>query len=298
MEAFIAAFARRHALPAGFSRVVPCYLAALRWLLALDREKGIPIVGLCGAQGTGKSTLAAFLVAAAREADGLNLLSLSLDDFYLPRKKRLDLSRDVHPLLATRGVPGTHDLELLESTLRRALDLRAGNRLRVPVFDKATDDRVPESGWRHVDGSFDLIVLEGWCVGAEPQSEDALARPVNSLEADRDPDGVWRRWVNDQLAAGYRRLFACLDGLVFLCAPDMASVFRWRLEQEQKLGRSDGDRIMSSAEVRDFIGHYERITRHCLTTMPPVADVVLWLDSAHGCERVESAATLREIRGP
>src|SRR6188472_2123866 len=75
------------------------------------------LVGLSGLQGSGKSTLAR-QIAAAASAHGIATEVLALDDFYRGRGERAVLARTIHPLLATRGVPGTHDLALLDRTLR------------------------------------------------------------------------------------------------------------------------------------------------------------------------------------
>src|ERR1700743_3163225 len=98
------------------------------------------ILGLSGLQGSGKSTLAAALIDAARER-GWSAVTLSLDDVYLTRAERESLGGEVHPLLRTRGVPGTHDLALLASTLD-ALDKAGPERPgAIPRLDKGQDER-------------------------------------------------------------------------------------------------------------------------------------------------------------
>lgn len=248
----------------------PAVLAAI---MALVSDRGARpdsrpmVLGLCGAQGSGKSTLAVALVEAARAQD-LAAATLSLDDLYLTRADRAGLARHVHPLLATRGVPGTHDVALGLDLLAR---IDAGNAVRLPRFDKASDDRVCEADWEHA-GPLDLLVFEGWCVGAVAQAEAALADPVNALEAGEDADGRWRHWVNAQLAGGYQRLFARIDRQVLLAAPEFAVVQDWRLEQERA-----GAGVMDAAAVARFIQHYERLTRHILAEMPGRADLVIRL---------------------
>ena len=234
------------------------------------------LVGLAGAQGSGKSTMAPRLVARLA-AMGLRGAVLALDDFYLTRAERIALAGEVHPLLATRGVPGTHDLALLQATLDTLL---AGERGEVPVprFDKAADDREPSSGWDRIAGPADVVLLEGWCVGARPQSEDDLAAPANALERDEDADGRWRRWVNAQLAGGYAALFERLALRIVLRAPDFGVVERWRAEQEATLHAVTGRRGLCDREIRRFIGHYERITRAMIADPP--ADLVIELDAA------------------
>jgi D-glycerate 3-kinase len=63
------------------------------------------IIAINGSQGSGKSTLADYLCTVISERHNISTLALSLDDFYLTKTERLKLALDVHPLLATRGVP-------------------------------------------------------------------------------------------------------------------------------------------------------------------------------------------------
>jgi len=250
-------------------------LAALEPLLAGPLERPL-MVGLCGAQGSGKSTVAA---ALAPRLPGT--VVLSLDDFYLTREQRKSLAADVHPLFATRGVPGTHDLRLALDTFA-ALDREEP--VPLPKFDKAVDDRVDPVLWQPAPSRCRLIIFEGWCVGAIPQPAAALATPVNELERDRDALMIWRRHANEALAA-YQRLFARIDMLVLLCAPDWETVLGWRLEQEHALRRlrDDAIGIMDDAAVAEFVSHYERLTRHILDEMPGRADLVLRLARDRSC---------------
>jgi D-glycerate 3-kinase len=249
-----------------------------RWLVAPPHRP--LIVGLCGAQGSGKSTLAGALLTRLR-ARGVRAASLSLDDLYLSRDERARLARDVHPLLRTRGVPLTHDVGL---GLRILADLRVGRPVRLPRFDKATDEPLPDRLWEPVPSPLDLLIFEGWCVGARPQPDSALAAPVNALERERDPGGRWRRAVNAALAGPYAQLFAALDRLVLLAAPNFDVVRTWRLEQEDALRASlppaHAAGLMDEAGVNLFVQHYERITRAILSEMPGRADLVINLDAA------------------
>ena len=232
------------------------------------------VIGLCGAQGSGKSTI------AARLADHIpDTVVLSLDDLYLTKAERERLAEIVHPLLRTRGVPGTHDVALGEAVLA---DLRAGRPVRLPRFDKAIDDRAPESTWPQVEGAR-LVIFEGWCVGARPQTDEALENPINALEDDEDSDEIWRRYANGALRGYYPGLFAW-DALILLMAPSFDAVYRWRLQQEHVLaadiaaGRRPG-RAMSDDGVGRFIQFYQRLTGHILREMPARADLVIRLDA-------------------
>lgn len=227
------------------------------------------IVGLTGPQGSGKSTLAAQMPAALA-AHGRRAAVLSLDDLYLPKAERQRLAREVHPLLATRGVPGTHDVALGAEVLA---SLGAARETLVPRFDKASDDRLPHAEWARVEGPAEVIVFEGWCVGARPQPPEALAAPVNELERTRDPDGVWRRYANDALAGPYRALFRLIGFQALLLAPGFDVVLGWREQQEHALIARTGAG-QTDAELAVFIQFYERLTRWIATEMPGRADAV------------------------
>jgi D-glycerate 3-kinase len=254
------------------------------WLARLQHGTAVPVIGINGAQGSGKSTLAARLVGLLRQRHGLHAVALSIDDFYLGQAQRQALARQVHPLLRTRGVPGTHDLELGLAVLEA---LRGGGMPRLPQFIKARDERAPESGWSAPPRAADLVLFEGWCVGTPAQAPQELAEPVNELEAREDGDGRWRGYVNERLALDYPRLFAAVDRLVFLQAPDFDSIFRWRLEQEGNNAQAGGGAAMDEAALRRFIQHYERLTRHALKVLPQRADVVIRLGPEHEWRELE-----------
>ena len=250
-----------------------------------------PLIGFSGCQGSGKSTLVALMAKVMREVYGVSTVVLSLDDFYLTKAARAALAESIHPLFATRGVPGTHDLALLNETIS-ALRQPSGA-VPVPAFDKALDDRTEIVHWRQVSAPVQLILLEGWCVGLLPQSESELESPINPIEAEQDPSLVWRREVNRQLANGYAHLFGELDALLLLQAPSFDAVFEWRWQQEQRLSEQfqqdhpdRPDPTMSRSEVADFVLHYQRLTEHALKTLPDRADFVWELATDRAVERM------------
>jgi len=275
-------FIEQERLPADYRQTVeqwfqPLAEAVLRRVASSRRTF---VVGISGCQGSGKSTLANLLVLMLRELMGLRCLNLSLDDFYHTHAHRQQLARTVHPLLATRGVPGTHDVELLQATLTA---LGGEGRVKVPRFDKGIDDRRPETAWSEVLAPLDVVILEGWCLCIPPESEAALGPPLNTLETQEDCDGRWRRYVNQVLNEQYRTLWQRVDYLVMLKAPRFDKVYEWRQNQEDKLaaavaaGSGNGSRLMDREQLQRFIQHYERLTRHGLQTLPAVADVVFEL---------------------
>lgn len=276
-------FLGRHGLPLRYLD------SAVRWFDPLVQHlqcdaagAGRPLlVGVNGCQGSGKSTLCDYLASRLHALHGCNAVVLSLDDFYLTREERRQLAEAVHPLLATRGVPGTHDMPLLRRTLDALQGAGAADSVDIPRFDKASDDRIPSSRRDRVVGPVDIVLLEGWCLGARPQS--SLQPPVNRLESEEDADGAWRRYVNDALGRHFLPLYPRIDRWVMLRAPDFACVYRWRREQERRLAETlpagaPGSRVMSDAELRRFVDHYERLTRHCLEHLPGLVDLLFQLD--------------------
>ncbi len=253
----------------------PVAQAVAGWL---DAARGPLIVGICGAQGSGKSTLAEALVARF-DAACVRAATLSLDDLYLGQAARAELARDIHPLLATRGVPLTHDVAAGCAILDA---VKVGAEVQLPRFDKASDAPLPPEAW-DAPRVIDLLIFEGWCVGARAESAAELIAPVNALERDEDPGGVWRTAVNAALAGSYHALFGRIDQLVLLAAPDFAIVRQWRGEQEAALRerlRADGRDpalAMDDAALDRFVQHYERLTRSILRTMPGEADLTLHL---------------------
>lgn len=263
-----------HGLPASYREVVARYWQPLANAIARRAADSSPlIVGINGAQGSGKSTLCAFLevLLAARQ---LRAVTLSIDDLYLGRADRAQLAQKVHPLFATRGVPGTHapglGLAIVEAVL-------SGHDFDLPRFDKGTDDRTDAA--ERISGPVDVLLLEGWCVGCRPQADEDLLEPVNALEAQEDPEGIWRSVSNLWLRGDYAKLFGLIDMLVMLKVGSFETVIANRLKQEEKLraARPDAPSLMDEAAIRRFCQHYERLTRHMLQDLPPRANHVFEL---------------------
>jgi D-glycerate 3-kinase len=282
---------------AGYDRATTA--ALLDALIARMPARRAALVGISGLQGSGKSTLAHQLAAAAREC-GIATEVLALDDFYLGRRERAALARTVHPLFATRGVPGTHDLALLDRTLLALRTCSPRCPARVPRFDKGHDTRLPPSRWRRVSNAPRLILLEGWCIGVPAASVRESATALNALERDDDAEGRWRGHVNAALANDYAKLWRRLDALVVLAAPGFAVVERWRGEPERALRRAGAPRAMSPAALRRFLMHYERLSRRALRMLPKTADIVIELDERRHVKRLRTmrADATRPARRP
>jgi D-glycerate 3-kinase len=249
----------------------------------IDQSERPLIIGISGAQGTGKSTLAGLMSLLLGE-QGYRVARLSLDDFYLSRARRTELAQRAHPLLASRGVPGTHDTAQAIRALAELSQATAADHVALPVFDKSRDDCASEDQFKSIQGPIDVILLEGWFTGAAAQSAAELEVPVNELERNEDRDGRWRHFVNQQLGTEYQPLFARIQFLIMLQAPDFGRVFEWRSKQESKLRARSGEHgkgLMDAAALSRFVQHFERLTRHCLNSLPGRADLVFRLDDKH-----------------
>jgi len=246
----------------------------------IDQSKKPIILGMSGPQGSGKTSLAQTLARLFKSARGLHVLVLSLDDFYLTLAERTQLGKDVHPLLATRGVPGTHDMALLSKTLRASL---SDTKLKLPRFDKSKDDR---AGLTEVKGPFDLVIFEGWCLGA--QAEHVISPAINSLEETEDQHGIWRHWVEDHLEL-YQELFRQVDLWAYMSAPDWPRVSAWREAQEmdlQRMGRAAP--MLEPGKLKRFMMFYQRLTLRAFEQMPQKADWYAQLDANQQIIRVQT----------
>ncbi len=263
--------------PAGYAE--PFVAAVLDDALAHDAR----VYAIAGLQGTGKSTLSA-QVAALAAGRGLRTVVLSIDDFYLGRRERLALGREVHPLLATRGAPGSHDVALAIDTIDALCEGRAA---KLPRFDKIADRRLPPSKWPLVRGADPgsgpgqvLVLFEGWFQKVPAQRDEELIAPLNALERDEDPDGAWRRWCNDALGRDYPPLWQRIDRMLFLEGPGFDIVPQWRWQQEVTLQAANPDRqAMTRPQVERFVQFFERVSRQALRTLPAIADRHVRLDA-------------------
>ena len=277
-------FINRESLPQSYLVDAEKYFMPLVNLIInkTNQSETAPIVGISGAQGTGKTSLSELLEKILKTKD-LNVVKFSIDDFYLTKMERQNLAIKVHPLLQTRGIPGTHDTVLLSEKLDQLAKPDNNKIIQVPRFNKASDDRYSEKEWQIIQPPADLIIIEGWFVGAPPLDLNSLEEPVNELEAAEDIDGEWRNFMTKQLEENYQSIFNQIELLIFLKAPSFEQIFEWRNLQEKKLRKRVGhsQNLMSQPQLTRFIQHYERLTRHCLRNLPKKADVVFDLNEKH-----------------
>ncbi|UTW47082.1 hypothetical protein [Bacterioplanoides sp. SCSIO 12839] len=268
-------------------QIQSCWLPLASHLAALatryqEQHQKPAILGIHGGQGSGKSTLCNALAEVYKVAFNWKVAVISIDDLYLTKAQRQQLALDVHPLLTTRGVPGTHDVQAGLTLFEQLRSLNNQKLLSFPSFDKIADDRSSTDQWHSITGPVDLILFEGWCVGCKAGTVAELQQAINTLEQTEDPDGQWRHWVNQQLREAYQDWFAQIDYLLMLKVPGMGAVQQWRTQQEadnEKASKSQGG--MNPAQIQRFIQHYQRLTERALNDMPGYADLVLELNEQH-----------------
>ena len=248
------------------------------------------IIGLAGGQGSGKTTISSILSIILKKYFKLNVFVISIDDFYKTRKDRKLLSKNKHPLLITRGVPGTHDIDLILKFFKKVKSKNFKN-LAIPKFNKAIDDRNKKGLWYKLKSKPDVVIFEGWCVGAKAQTNKQLKNPINPLERVYDQNIKWRSHVNDQLKTKYKTLFKQLDGLLYLKAKNFNILRNWRLKQERKLWVQTRNKknlkIMSSGDVINFMQTYQRITQQMFKDAIKSSSIIMNLNNNHQIEKIK-----------
>ena len=266
-------------------RMIKSFLIPLCFWIDSKADKKKPyFVGLAGGQGTGKTTTSSLIKIILSKYFKLNVFRISIDDFYKTRKERISLSKRVHPMLLTRGVPGTHDINMMLNFFKKSKSKKF-KRLKLPTFNKAIDDRFSKKHWYDLKKKPDVIIFEGWCVGAKSEKNVTLKRTINSMEKTKDQKQIWRKYVNDQLKTKYRKLYSQLNCLIYLKAKDFSLLQKWRLKQERKLWikskKSSNTKIMSKQDVLSFMQTYQRVTQNMFRYMPKYASIIINLNSNH-----------------
>ena len=259
------------------------------WIGSKVRKKNPYIVGLGGGQGTGKTTISSIITIILRKYFKLNVFKISIDDFYKTRKERLALSKKIHPFLMTRGVPGTHDTNIMLNFFKKTKSKNFRS-LKIPKFNKSVDDRYNKNFWYLVKKKPDVVIFEGWCVGARPEQNNTLKKSVNSLEKKDDIKLIWRKFVNQQLKFKYKKLYGQLDCLLFLKANNFGLLQKWRLKQENKLrlkNKGSKKKIMSKKDVIKFMQTYQRVTQNMLKYAPNYSSIILNLNRNHQIKSVK-----------
>ena len=251
------------------------------------RSKKTQVIGLTGGQGAGKSTISKIIKIILNKGFNLETVIFSIDDFYKTFSERKKMNERISPLFLTRGVPGTHDTNRLFRCIKN-LKSKNFKPIFIPKFDKANDDRMNKKEWLYIKKKPDIVIFEGWCVGAKPQKNKDLIMPLNELEKYEDKTRVWRNKVNKELKKDYKKIFKLIDKIIFLKVPSFKYVFKWRLLQEKKLRNSSrGKKTMSDKQIKRFIMFYERITKHMLRTMRLTSDIIINIGKKHRLKSIK-----------
>ena len=254
------------------------------WIAKKINKKSPLIIGLAGGQGTGKTTITSIISLILKKYFKLKVFKISIDDFYKSRNERKKLSTNKHPLLMIRGVPGTHDYKIIYEFFKKVKNKKF-SKLRLPKFDKSKDDRCNKKLWYKINSRPDVIILEGWCVGAKAQKNSQLSKPINNLEKIKDPYLVWRNYVNIQLKTHYKNLFKHLNETIYLKANNFRVLQKWRIKQEKTLWLKSKNKknlkIMNRDDIISFMQTYQRITQNMFKDAPKYASIVMKLNSNH-----------------
>ena len=266
-------------------RMIKSFLIPLCFWISKNANKKKPyFVGLAGGQGTGKTTISSLIRIILIKFFKLKVFKISIDDFYKTRKERVNLSKRIHPMLLTRGVPGTHDINMMLNFFRKVKS-KNFKRLKLPTFNKATDDRFNKKKWYDIKQKPDVIIFEGWCVGAKSEKNKTLKKPLNLMEKIDDKKLIWRKYVNQQLKSRYKKLYLQLNCLIFLKADNFTLLQKWRLKQEKKLWLKNKKnlkiKIMNKEQVIKFMQTYQRITQNMFKNTKKYASVILNLNNNH-----------------
>jgi len=266
-------------------KMIKVFLIPLCFWISKKADKKRPyFVGLAGGQGTGKTTISSLIKIILIKYFKLKVFKISIDDFYKTRNERINLSKRVHPMLLTRGVPGTHDINMMLNFFKK-VRYKKFKRLKLPIFNKAIDDRFDKKKWYDLKDKPDVIILEGWCVGAKPEKNNSLKKTINSMEKIKDQKQIWRKYVNQQLKTKYKNLYSQFNCLIYLKAKNFSLLQKWRLKQERKLRlnskRKSNSKIMNKEDVLNFMQTYQRITQNMFRYTPEYASIIFNLNSNH-----------------
>ena len=253
----------------------------------INKKKKTLFLGFSGGQGAGKTTATDILKIILSNYFKKKVQVISIDDFYKTLKDRNKMSEKIHILFKTRGVPGTHDTNLIKKFFH-LINKKKFKKFKTPKFSKEIDDRLPRKSWFSINQKPDIVILEGWCVGAKTQSNSLIRRPVNNLEKYEDKSLVWRKYVNEKLKTEYKKIFIMIDHFIFMKVPDFKMVFKWRLLQEEKLKKKSNfhKKIMSYNQIKRFIMFYERITLQMIKDLSKSASVILFLKKNHEIKKI------------
>ena len=241
----------------------------LKILFKLKFKKKIMVAG---SQGSGKSSLSKLIKLYLEKFYYKSVVIISMDDFYLSKRQRMQLSKNIHPLFLTRGVPGTHDLELLNKKILQIFDKKFP--VYLPIFDKVTDTR--KRTYRKVLKG-DVIIFEGWCAGAQPVNHSYLQKNFNNLEKYKDKNFIWRNSYNKYLNE-YQKIFSQFNYFIYFQFNQWSHVLDWKYKQELELRDKKKDLALKKY-LKEFIQYYEKVSKWMHLKVPKYCNILIKLNA-------------------
>ena len=237
---------------------------------------------ISGSQGAGKSTLSKLIKIVIEKTSSKKVMLLSIDDYYYSKIDRYNISQLVHPLLMTRGVPGTHDIKKLKEHLRQFKKKQFP--IITPTFNKLKDDISKKT---KVFNKADILILEGWCCGAKPIENKFLKINLNKVEKELDKDFKWRKYYNSKLKNEYQQIFKTFDRIIYLQPLSFQFVLKWRYAQEKNNAKKTKTKnFMNKNTTKNFILYYEKLTKWMIKNMPDKADMLIKVDKEQKIEKI------------
>jgi pantothenate kinase len=164
------------------------------------------VLGIAGAPGAGKSTLAAQIVDSIDDA-----ILLPMDGFHLPQARLRELGRRDR-----MGAPDTFDVDAFVATL--AAVRNDGDPVWAPSFDRETEEPAPDT--IEISPSFRTVVVEGNYLLHDAGGWERVAPLLDvTLFVDVDPELRRRRLIERHIRFGK----SADDAAAWVMGPDEAN---------------------------------------------------------------------------
>jgi D-glycerate 3-kinase len=242
------------------------------YLKILFKLKSKNKIMIAGSQGSGKSSLSKLIKLYLEKFYDKSVIIISMDDFYLSKKQRTQLSKNIHPLFLTRGVPGTHDLGLMNKKIKQILNKEFP--IYLPIFDKVSDTR--KRTYKKVLKA-DVIIFEGWCAGAQPVNQNYLQKNFNNLEKNKDKNFIWRNSYNKYLNE-YQKIFSKFNYIIYFQFNHWNHVVNWKYKQELELRDKKKDLALKKY-LKEFVQYYEKVSKWMHLKVPKYCNILIKLDA-------------------